>query len=135
MKHTINTLMPRIWVTSSTVRLLHPVLVSAQVVPPPGRREHREPGEVELDAAKIQEAIQFAQANESSSPRDLLEAHYRMFAREPFGEAIGPITERGPQTGLIVNDAVIVAEWGEPARVDMTCSVTRSFLSTTVGLA
>jgi 1-deoxy-D-xylulose-5-phosphate synthase len=28
-----------------------------------------------------------------------------------------------------------VAEWGDPARVDMTSSVTKSFLSTVVGLA
>jgi CubicO group peptidase (beta-lactamase class C family) len=34
-----------------------------------------------------------------------------------------------------VKDGYIVAEWGDPARVDMTFSVTKSFLSTTVGLA
>src|SRR5690606_31823475 len=38
-------------------------------------------------------------------------------------------------TGLIVRNGYIVAEWGEPERVDMTFSVTKSFLSTVVGLA
>jgi CubicO group peptidase (beta-lactamase class C family) len=36
---------------------------------------------------------------------------------------------------LIVRNGYIVAEWGEPARVDMTHSVTKTFLTTVVGLA
>jgi CubicO group peptidase (beta-lactamase class C family) len=115
--------------------LLFPALASAQYVPPAGSWEYRAPEELGLDPVQIQAAIEFAQANESSSPRDLLESHYRSFAREPFGEAIGPIKPRGAQTGVIVKDGYIVAEWGEPARVDMTFSVTKSFLSTVVGLA
>jgi CubicO group peptidase (beta-lactamase class C family) len=42
---------------------------------------------------------------------------------------------RGAPTGIVVRNGYIVAEWGDPARVDMTFSVTKSFLSTTVGLA
>ena len=107
----------------------------AQYVPPADNWEHREPAAVGFNAAAIQTAIEFAQANESQNPRDLLETHYRSFAREPFGEAIGPFKTRGPQSGVIVKDGYVVAEWGEPARVDMTFSVTKSFLSTVVGLA
>jgi hypothetical protein len=36
---------------------------------------------------------------------------------------------------MIIRNGYIVAEWGEPLRVDMTHSVTKSFLSTVVGLA
>ncbi len=36
---------------------------------------------------------------------------------------------------MIVKDGYIVAEWGEPFRVDMTHSVTKSFLTAVVGLA
>lgn len=97
--------------------------------------ERRTPEQVGMDAAKLQEAIAYAQANEMDAPRDLLEAHFRSFAREPFGEAIGPFKERGPQTGVILRNGYIVAEWGQPDRVDMTFSVTKSFLSTVVGLA
>ncbi len=42
---------------------------------------------------------------------------------------------RAPQTGLIVHKGYIIAEWGDPHKVDMTFSVSKSFLSTTVGLA
>jgi CubicO group peptidase (beta-lactamase class C family) len=38
-------------------------------------------------------------------------------------------------TGVILRHGYLVAEWGEPERVDLTFSVTKSFLSTTVGLA
>ncbi len=57
------------------------------------------------------------------------------FGKEPFGEGIGPFAERGDPTGVIIYKGYIVAEWGEPLRVDMTHSVTKSFLSTVVGLA
>lgn len=112
-----------------------PSLVTAQYYPPAGSWEHRKSAEVGFDTAALAAAIEFAQANASQNPRDLLEAHYRSFAREPFGEAIGPFKTRGTQTGIIVKDGYIVAEWGEPARVDMTFSVSKSFLSTVVGLA
>jgi len=115
--------------------LFLPGMVTAQYVPPAGSWEHREPVEAGFNATAIKAAIEFAQANESQNPRDLLETHYRSFAREPFGEAVGPFKTRGSQTGIIVKDGYIVAEWGDPARVDMTFSVTKSFLSTIVGLA
>ena len=47
----------------------------------------------------------------------------------------GPIKDRGDPTGLIVRNGYLVAQWGEPARVDMTHSVTKSFLSSIVGIA
>jgi CubicO group peptidase (beta-lactamase class C family) len=62
-------------------------------------------------------------------------AHYQSFGREPFGEPVGPFRERGPVTGLVLRHGYIVATWGEPGRVDMTFSVTKSFLSTVIGLA
>ena len=111
-----------------------PGIVTAQYVPSAGKWEYREPAKAGLDAATLQTAVEFAQANESQNPRDLLRTHYRSFAREPFGEAIGPFKTRGPQSGVIVKDGYIVAEWSEPERVDMTFSVRKSFLSTVVGL-
>ncbi len=121
----------------SVVPLLLASAAAAQqpYVPPAGEWEHRSAEQVAMDATRLAAAVAFAQAHEASTPRDLELAHYRSFGREPFGEAIGPFKERGPQTGIIIRNGYIVAEWGEPARVDMTFSVTKSFLSTTVGLA
>jgi CubicO group peptidase (beta-lactamase class C family) len=88
-----------------------------------------------MDQAKLDEAIAFAKASESRASRDLEEAHYQTFGREPFGLAVGPFSTRGAQTGVVVRRGYIVATWGEPDRVDMTFSVTKSFVSTIVGLA
>jgi CubicO group peptidase (beta-lactamase class C family) len=38
-------------------------------------------------------------------------------------------------SGLILRHGYIVAEWGDPARVDMTFSVSKSYLATIAGLA
>lgn len=104
--------------------------------PGPGNSwERRSPEDVGMNPEAVQEAIEFAIASESDAPRDLLQNHIGGFGREPMGEAIGPFKERGPATGLIVRHGYIVAEWGEPDRVDPTFSVSKSFLSTTVGLA
>jgi CubicO group peptidase (beta-lactamase class C family) len=97
--------------------------------------ERRAPAQVGLDAALVDSAVAFAIANESPAPRDLELAHYQTFGREPFGEAVGPFAERGAPAGIIIRRGYIVAEWGDPRRVDMTFSVSKSFLSTVVGLA
>jgi CubicO group peptidase (beta-lactamase class C family) len=57
------------------------------------------------------------------------------FGKEPFGNGIGPFADRGDLTGLIIYHGYIIAEWGDPSRIDMTHSVTKSFLSTIVGVA
>jgi CubicO group peptidase (beta-lactamase class C family) len=104
----------------------------------PGRSldwERRTPEDLGLDPALIRAALDLANANETNGPRDLEANHQRTFGREPHGEAIGPFTTRGPQSGLIVYKGYIVGEWGEPFKVDNTFSVAKSFLSTTVGLA
>lgn len=97
--------------------------------------ETKSPAEAGFDTAKLEAAIAIAKAGESKSPRDLKFSHDLSFGREMYGEAIGPFKPRGDMTGVIVRGGYIVAEWGEPHRVDMTFSVAKSFVSTTVGLA
>ncbi|MBC7873405.1 MAG: serine hydrolase [Ferruginibacter sp.] len=103
--------------------------------PPAGKWEKQAPGSSGFDQDKLGDAIRFAISNESRNPRSMELNHARTFAKEPFGEAIGPFADRGDATGIIVHKGYIVAEWGEPSRVDMTHSVTKSFLSAVVGLA
>jgi CubicO group peptidase (beta-lactamase class C family) len=96
--------------------------------------QHKTPRDSGLDPGRLKEAIDFAVANETRNPRDLLN-HYQTFGREPFGYAIGPIKDRGDPTGLVIHHGYIIAEWGEPLRVDMTHSVTKSMLSSVIGVA
>lgn len=112
-----------------------PPAAPAVYFPAPGNWEKRSPQESGMDEAALQEAIQFAIAQENPAPRNLETSHYQSFGREPFGMAIGPFKERGEPSGLIIHKGYAVASWGDPDRVDMTFSVTKSFLSTTIGLA
>src|SRR3954469_1734508 len=97
--------------------------------------KRKTPREAGIDADRLKAAVDAGIAAEIRTPRDLALNHYQTFGREPFGHAIGPIKDRGEQTGVIVHKGYIVAEWGEPARVDMTMSVTKSLLSTVIGVA
>ena len=60
---------------------------------------------------------------------------HNSFGKEPYNTLVGPIKDRGPASGLITRHGYIVAEWGDPKRADITNSVTKTFLTTVVGLA
>lgn len=112
-----------------------PTLSAQEYFPPKGDWERRAPEQLGMNADLIAGAVAFAQESETGNPRDLELVHAMTFGREPFGDAVGPLKERGDQTGIIVYRGYIVAEWGEPERVDPTFSVAKSILSSTVGIA
>ena len=112
-----------------------PAFAQGEYFPPPGEWERRSPEQTGIDADQLQIAVAFAVSRENQALRDLEANHPLGWGREPFDTPLGPFRERGPQTGIIIKDGYIVAEWGDIARVDMTFSVTKSFLSSTVGLA
>ncbi len=97
--------------------------------------EEKTPENLGLNNIKIQQAIDTAKYYETKNPRNMEVNHYQTFGKEPFGEGIGPFEERGDQTGIIIYKGYIIASWGNTTKCDMTHSVTKSFLSTVVGLA
>lgn len=103
-------------------------------VPDRDRWETRTPAEVGMSAAGIEAAIRIHREGESGAPRDQEEGQAQSFGREPLGFAIGPFRTRGEPSGVILRHGYIVAEWGDTRAVEMTHSVTKSFLSTVVGL-
>lgn len=103
--------------------------------PPRGHWEHRLPQSLGLDQAKVDTAVAFALRYESKQPRNMVAAQKQSFGKEPFSEPIGALEDRADPSGLIVYKGYVVAEWGDPWRVDITHSVTKSFLSSVVGLA
>jgi CubicO group peptidase (beta-lactamase class C family) len=96
--------------------------------------QQRRPEQVGMDAAKLDAAIKFAVANENPATKDLAVDLATTFGREPFDTPIGPVKARGALNGVVLRHGYLVAEWGESTRVDMTFSVTKTFLSTVVGL-
>ncbi len=80
-------------------------------------------------------AIEFAKSNEYSESRDLRQAILKGFQNEPYHELLGPTKKRGGPAGMILKNGYIIGKWGDVERVDMTFSVTKSFLATTALLA
>jgi CubicO group peptidase (beta-lactamase class C family) len=98
--------------------------------------QHKKPEEVGMTAAGVDEAVKIAIDSESTTPRDLGLLLAESFGRnEPFDTPIGPVKARAAANGIITRHGYIVAEWGEPRSVDMTFSVTKTFLTTVIGLA
>lgn len=97
--------------------------------------ETRNPGDFNIDSQKLGEAVQFAVDNEYSGPKDLRIAILKGFEAEPFHEILGPVKKRGGPAGMILKKGYLIAHWGNIKRVDMTFSVTKSYLSTVAGLA
>ena len=95
----------------------------------------KNPDELRINKKLLDSAVSFALANENKVDRDLRLANLKAYAREPGYEIIGPMKERGGPAGLVIKNGYIVTQWGEVNRVDMTFSVTKSFLSTMAGLA
>ena len=88
-----------------------------------------------LNSKKLLNAIEFAIRNENSVERDLRIAILKSFGREPGYKIKGPTKKRGDANGLIIKNGYIVGRWGDTDRVDMTFSVTKSYLSTVAGIA
>jgi CubicO group peptidase (beta-lactamase class C family) len=103
--------------------------------PPPGIWATKDPASMGMDTARLHDAIRFAIASETKKPRDIRITQQLDYGKEPFSEAIGPLGERGDPTGLVIYKGYIVAQWGDPNAIEITNSVSKSFLSTTIGLA
>lgn len=104
--------------------------------PPRGDWQRRMPEQLGLNPAALSAAVAYAQANENQAPRDQAISQAQSFGdSESYDAIIGPMGVRGPLKGVVIYKGNLVAEWGDTAAVEMTHSVSKTFLSTVVGLA
>jgi CubicO group peptidase (beta-lactamase class C family) len=104
--------------------------------PPRGEWRKQDPAAAGMDERRLHDAVAFAIAHENPDTKDLAVAIVNQFRNEaPYNTLIGPAEPRGGAAGLVVRRGAVVAEWGDTARADMTFSVTKTFLSTVVGVA
>lgn len=114
------------------------ITASAQVktyFPAADQWERKTPASLRVDSNLIREAIQYALTHETKFPKNLMLTQAMQFGKEPFSDPIGPMADRGPTSGVILYKGFIIAEWGNANAVEMVHSVTKTFLSTVVGLA
>ena len=114
----------------------HGFIISQSYFPPAHEPwEIKSPEEFGLKINTLNKAIEFAKSNEFSGERDIRIAILKGFAQEPYHQILGPTKKRGGPAGIILKDGYQIASWGDINRVDMTFSVTKSYLSTLAGLA
>ena len=97
--------------------------------------EEKSPESQGIDIKKLDKAIEFAISNENAVDKDLRISIIKSFGREPGYKIKGPTKKRGDSNGLIIKNGYIIGKWGDTKRVDMTFSVTKSYLSTVAGIA
>jgi hypothetical protein len=127
------------------VSLLSPACIAADYFPPrDGAWAVHTPDQEHLDPVKLKAAIDFAVSAEMKYPaelakmadiRDLSISIPLKYAGEAFSSPIGPLKPHAPANGIIIRHGYIVAEWGSTRQVDMTFSVTKTFLSSVAGVA
>jgi len=111
------------------------VVYSHQVYFPDSTWQTKKPAELKMNPQLLDSAVSFAIHNETKTDDDLRIANMKAFANEPNYRIAGPMRERGKPAGIILKNGYIIAQWGDVKRVDMTFSVSKSFLSTVAGLA
>jgi len=97
--------------------------------------QQKTPEEVGMNGALLNEAVQLAIAADTPGTHDMTLFLKNSFGKEPFDTIVGPVKDRGPASGIITRHGYIVAKWGDPNRADIVNSVTKTFLTTVVGLA
>lgn len=95
----------------------------------------KKPEELKMNKVLLDSAVSLALKSENTVDLNLRIANMKSYSREPDYKIIGPMKERGGPAGLVIKNGYIVAQWGDVNRVDMTFSVTKSYLSTVAGLA
>ena len=95
----------------------------------------KKPEELKMNKKLLDSAIALAVRSENKVDIDLRIANMKSYSREPNYTIAGPMKQRGGPAGLVIKNGYIVGQWGDINRVDMTFSVTKSYLSTVAGLA
>ena len=95
------------------------------------------PEDLGFEPARLEAAVAYAIGHDSTMKRNIAEALEEGHFSEPWPirETIGPVKDRKDPAGLIVRDGRIAASWGDAGRVDMTFSVSKSYLALCAGLA
>jgi len=96
-----------------------------------------DPEKVGVEGELLSKAIDFAIKNESTMDRDIGAALEQGHFKEPWpiGKTIGPVKTRKSGSGAILRRGQLIKTWGDVDYVDMTFSISKSYLSLCMGIA
>ena len=106
------------------------VAQSRPYFPPAGTWARKTPAELGLDAARLAEAVTYAQSRESNRAIDFSDQE------RTFGSLLGSLpTKRAKTNGVVIYKGFVVAEFGDTTWVDPTYSVAKSMLASVAAVA
>ncbi len=87
--------------------------------------------------AGLRAAIDFTIAHETGWGRDPSDESWGIHRQDPapWNRLLGPVSSRGPCSGLILRGGQQLAAWGEPDREDLTFSIAKTYLALLAGVA
>jgi len=88
---------------------------------------------------RLEEAVHFALLHETRWTREPDPAGIAWGIHgadpAPWNRLLGPVSARGPASGVILQGGRELARWGEPGRSDLTFSVAKTYLALIAGIA
>ena len=90
-----------------------------------------------FDEKRLSAAIEYAITHESKMDRDIATALAKGYFEEPadLGHIVRPVKPRKAGSGAISRSGKFVRFWGDIIYVDMSFSISKSFLSLCTGIA
>jgi CubicO group peptidase (beta-lactamase class C family) len=87
--------------------------------------------------AGLRDAVEFVIANETDWDRDCNSEKWGIYRQDPppWNRLLGPVSSRGPCSGVILQQGRQLASWGEPDREDLTFSIAKTYLALLAGVA
>jgi hypothetical protein len=87
------------------------------------------------DESTRADAVDGARARQAPDIADMAAYLQAILAGQTHAEVIGPLRDPAPTSGLVVHRGEPVAQWGDPASVEMCFSVSKSYLALVAGIA
>lgn len=106
----------------------------ADYYPPPDQWEKIDPSDAGFDPRKLAESLDFAAETETDFPTDL-RRKIPTGKRHPFDRQLGPIKGRSAPSGVILKGGYLLGQFGPVDSLEVTFSVTKSYISAAAGLA
>jgi len=103
--------------------------------PPRGDWPRAEPEWLGIDSIHLHRAIEGAKARETTAARDMASYLEKILASQPCPDLLGPWRDAAGASGVVICNGYLVAEWGDPEAIEMSFSVSKSYVSLVAGVA
>lgn len=94
----------------------------------------KNPDAVDVDPGLLSDALAYAETRDLGVSFDLT-GMMPDGSRHPFDRPLGPVKPRGLTNGVVLRGGYLIGEFGDPNRVDLTFSATKSYISALAGIA